>query len=294
MKIIVSIFLSVLLLFSCSNNTRKKAPISSDLRILTYNVWYGFTEVPERKPLWLDWMKAQDADIVFLQELNEYTPEQLKDDATSWGHAYSVLLKEGGFPTGMTSRFPIDDVQRYTEGYHHGVIRAKVKGIYYYTIHLHPSNWEFRGKEIDLILEDMKSLPSDANIVLAGDFNTFSPLDSSYYSHDLLEPFFGQRDEAYDEHNLNDGKLDYTVLEKLMKGGFTDLEYKMRGDEYTFSGSFPTLIEKPGDHGSKRRLDYVFTNAGLLPYVHQASVIANDTTWILSDHLPVIVDFTVK
>ena len=293
MRIIVTLFLSFLLLSSCSLRTASKAPISSDLRLLTYNVWYGFTEVPDRKAPWLHWMKAQNADIVFLQELNEYTPEKLEEDAANWGHPYSVLLKEDGFPTGMTSRFPIEDVRRYTEGFHHGVIRAKVQGIYYYTIHLHPSNWEFRNREVDLILADIKSLPADANIVLAGDFNTFSPLDSSYYSNTFMEAFFKQRDETYDEHNLNGGKLDYSVLVKLMKAGFTDLEYRMRGADYTFTGSFPTLIVKPGDHGSRRRLDYVFANANLVPYVNQASVIANESTQFLSDHLPVLVDFEI-
>lgn len=288
------LLLSSLLFSSCSTKTNTSSPQDSTLRILTYNVWYGFTEVPERKSLWLNWMKAQKADIVFMQELNEYTPEKLKDDAATWGHPYSVLLKEEGFPTGMTSRFPIEDVQRITEGFHHGLIRAKVNDVYYYTIHLHPSNWQFRNKEMDLILADIEKLPSNANIVLAGDFNTFSPLDSSYYSHGLLEPFFHQRDEEHNEHNLNGGKLDYTVLIKLMNAGFTDLENKMRGDDYIFTGSFPTLIEKPGDHGSNRRLDYVFTNDGLLTYVQQASVIANDTTRFLSDHLPVIVDFRME
>ncbi|MDA0196328.1 MAG: endonuclease/exonuclease/phosphatase family protein [Bacteroidetes bacterium] len=290
----VSLLLSTLLFSSCSNEVKNKPPIDSNLRILTYNVWYGFTEVPERKALWLTWMKDQKADIVFMQELNEYTPEKLKTDAATWGHQYSVLLKEGGFPTGMTSRFPIEEAQRFTEGFHHGLIRAMVNGIYYYTIHLHPSNWEFRKKEIDLILADIGKLPSDANIVLAGDFNTFSPLDSSYYSHGLLEPFFEQRDEAYNEHNLNGGKLDYTALIKLMDGGFVDIEHNMRKDGYIFTGSFPTLIEKPGDHGSNRRLDYVFANDRLLQYVYQASVIADDTTQFLSDHLPVIVDFRIN
>ena len=293
-KITFSLFLLFLAGSSCSNKTANEAAISSDLRLLSYNVWYGFTEVPERKQLWLDWMKAQDADIVFLQELNEYTPEKLQEDAAAWGHPYTVLLKEVGFPTGMTSRFPIGDVQRYTEGFHHGLLRAKIQGIYCYAIHLHPSNWEFRNREIDLILENMKSLPSGSHIVLAGDFNTLSPLDSTFYVHALLEPFFGQRDSAYHEHNLNGGELDYSVLEKLMNAGFTDLEYRMRDDDYTFTGSFPTLIEKPGDHGSRRRLDYVFASPGLLPFVHHASVIDDDTTLFLSDHLPVLVDFTIE
>ncbi len=81
----VFLFLFTLLFSSCSNKTGNKSPVDSNLRILTYNVWNGFTEVPERKSLWLKWMKAQDADIVFMQELNEYTPEKLKEDAATGG-----------------------------------------------------------------------------------------------------------------------------------------------------------------------------------------------------------------
>ena len=136
-------------------------------------------------------------------------------------------------------------------------------------------------------------LASDADIVLAGDFNTFSQYDSLFYSHKLLEPFFAQRDKDFNEHNLNGGKLDYTALAKLTDNGFSDSEYLKRNEEYTFTGTFPTLIEKPGDHGRSRRLDYVFINAGLLPYLHRAAIMANDTTQLLSDHLPVIVDFKI-
>lgn len=282
------------LLFSCSDKSENNASTDSNLRILTYNVWYGFTKVPERKTLWISWMKEQKPDIVFLQELNEYTADKLEQDAANWGHVYSVLLKPGGFPTGMTSRYPIQDVQRITEGFHHGLIRAKVNGIYFYTIHLHPSNWVFRNKEIDLILSDMQGLPSQSDIILAGDFNTFSAYDSSFYSHKLLEPFFSQRDQEYEEHNLNNGQLDYTALSKLIDYGFTDTEHLMRKDEYIFTGSFPALVEKPGDHGSSRRLDYVFASTGLVPYVQRAAIIANDTTQFLSDHLPVIVDFSME
>jgi endonuclease/exonuclease/phosphatase family metal-dependent hydrolase len=214
----------------------------------------------------------------------------LETDAASWGHQYSVLLKQDGFPTGITSRYPMEDVQRTIEGFHHGLIRARIRGIYFYNVHLHPSNWQFRIEEVKLILADIRNLPSDANIIIAGDFNTFSPYDSSYYSHHQLEPFFAKRDRENDERNLKEGRLDYTPLQMLNNAGFSDLEYMMRGDRYVFTGSFPTSIEKPGEHGEVRRLDYVFANAGLLDYVHRASIIANDTTQFLSDHLPVIVD----
>jgi len=238
-------------------------------------------------------MKAQDADVVLLQELNGYSPGMLEEDAEVWGHPHTVLLKEEGFPTGITSRYPLEDIQRTVEGFHHGLIRARIKDIYFYCIHLHPSNWEVRNREINLILEDIKGLPEDADIVLAGDFNTFSPHDEGFYSHGLLEPFFAKRDEEYDARNLRDGRLDYSVLQTLMDAGFTDLEARMRSNDYTFTGSFPTLIEKPGEHGDLRRLDYVFSSAELTRRVQRALIVSDDTTQVLSDHLPVVVDFAV-
>lgn len=282
---------SLITLALVTSSWAEKSNVDSNLRVLAYNVWYGFTKVPDRKPTWLDWMKTQEADVVLLQELNEYSPEMLKKDAAFWGHPHTVLLKEEGFPTGITSSYPLEDVQKTVEGFHHGLIRARIKNVYFYCIHLHPSNWEVRKREIHLILEDIKGLPKNADVVLAGDFNTFSPHDRAFYSHGKLEPFFVMLDERDDALNLRDGQLDYSVLQTLMDAGFTDLEARMRKPDYTFTGSFPTLIEKAGEHGDLRRLDYVFSNSKLTSQVRRASIIADDTTQILSDHLPVIVDF---
>lgn len=257
---------------------------------MSHNVWYGFTNVPERKETWMAWMKTQQPDIASLQELNEYTPEKLAGDAKNYGHDYSVLLKEDGFPTGITSRYPIEDIKIIREGFHHGLLRARIKQIYFYVIHLHPSNWQARKREINLILRNIEELPTGSDIILAGDFNTFSPLDSIYYSHGRLEPFFNDRDSLYQEKNLNDGKLDYTVIREVMDFGLIDLEAKLRNSTYTFSGSFPTLANKEGRHGDQRRLDYIFASKRLADKVTKAHIIASDTTLILSDHLPVVME----
>ena len=46
------------------------------LKIITHNVWYGFTKKAEpRYGDWKRWMKAQSPDVVSLQELNHYTEE---------------------------------------------------------------------------------------------------------------------------------------------------------------------------------------------------------------------------
>lgn len=261
------------------------------VRMISYNVWYGFTKSKERKADWLEWMQKHSPQIVSLQELNGYTPEKLKSDARTWGHQHVVLLKEDGFPTGLTSTFPIEDVKRFRDGFHHGLVRARIKEVYIYVIHLHPSNWEIRTREIALILKDIHSLPTDAKIILAGDFNTFSKKDQKFYAHGKLEPFFRSRDEKFNESNLNNGRLDYSVITRLEDAGFIDLENKFRKPGYEFTGSFPTRIEKPGEHGSLRRLDYVFVSPNLSKHVTRAVIVADDKTQLQSDHLPVIVDF---
>jgi len=275
---------------SCTSVKKDVNQTSPNLRLISYNVWYGFSKVPERKKTWIAWMNEQHPDIVSLQELNGYTNQKLAKDAKSYGHEYSALLKEEGFPTGITSRYPIEDIQRLKEGFHHGLMRVRIQEIYIYIIHLHPSNWETRKAEIEQILHDIEELPPDSKVILAGDFNTFSPLDSVYYAHGRLEPFFNDRDLLYEEKNLNNGKLEYSVIQAVMDFGLIDLEASMRSPSYSFHGSFPTRIEKEGEHGDQRRLDYVFASKNLVKKVSNANIITTDTTFILSDHLPVVVD----
>jgi len=285
---------TVLAFFCATQVNSADEKSESGFRLITYNVWYGFTKVPDRKPAYLNWMKEQAPDVVSLQELNGYTEEKLAKDAKAWGHNHSVLLKTKGFPTGLTSREPIEDIQRSFEGFHHGLLRVKIRGIYFYVIHLHPSNWQTRIRETHLILKDIATLPKGSPLILAGDFNTFSRADSKYYPHGKLEPFFSKRDEKYGEKNLRNAKLDFSVIDQFLKSGLTDLEDSKRGADFVFTGSFPTKIEKTGDHGSQRRLDYVFATGELAGRVTRAHTVASKKTWILSDHLPVIVDFEQK
>jgi exodeoxyribonuclease III len=274
----------------CFLNPGKRSHEKDNLKIVSYNVWYGFTIVPERKKKWIAWMKEQQPDVVSLQELNEYTSEKLAADASQYGHEYSVLLKEDGFPTGITSRYPIEDVKKVREGFHHGLLRARIQDIYFYVIHLHPSNHEVRKKEIARILNDIEQLPAGSEAILAGDFNTFSQLDSVYYAHGRLESFFSERDKKYNERNLNNGRLDYDELRSLMGSGLIDLEAESRTSSYNFTGSFPTKLVKEGDHGDNRRLDYVFASKELAGKVSNAEIISDDTTQALSDHLPMVVE----
>jgi endonuclease/exonuclease/phosphatase family metal-dependent hydrolase len=270
-------------------------PPPPTLRLITHNVWVGFTKAGEpRRTQWRAWMKEQAPDVVALQELNRYTAQTLAEDAAAWGHPHSVLLKEDGFPTGLTSRTPIQRVARLREGFHHGLLRAETAGLTLYVIHFHPSHFERRVEEARLLLADVAALPADAPpVVLLGDFNGFAPDDRAHYAGDpALEPFFAMLDQrdAPQARNLNQGQLDYQGLAVLLDAGYVDVIAHRRPPAAPFVGTFPSPLVAHENHGTDRRLDYFLIAPALLPRVRDAAILRDATTDRLSDHYPVRLD----
>lgn len=277
---------------TCVSPVHAQAPDGPEtLTVITHNVWYGFTKKGEpRHGEWLRWMAAQAPDVVSLQELNGYTAERLASDARAWGHAHSVLLKQDGFPTGITSRYPISDVRILRDGFHHGLLRCRIQGLWFYVIHFHPSNFERRIAEAKLLAADVASLPeADPRILLAGDFNGFSPADRSHYDSDArLVPFFQQLDARNPgAKNLNNGRMDYGGIEAILQQGYVDVLAASRWSSETFAGSFPTPLVSDEDHGTDRRLDYLFASANLAGSVESPVILRDSVTARLSDHYPV-------
>jgi exonuclease III len=265
------------------------------LRIVSHNVWNGFMEKPEpRHKLWQAWITNRNPDVVALQELNGFTPERLKAEAEAWGHPFSVLLKTDGFPTALTSRTPITEVRRIREGMHHGLLRGRIRGIYFYVIHFHPSDHGRRVEEARHLLNDIALLQeSNPRIVLIGDFNGFSPTDQSHYTPDpKLVPFFEMLDQQNPEaRNLNMGKLDYGGIAEIMNAGYIDLVARFRPSGAPFVGTFPTELRRDEDHGTDRRIDYIFATPNLAPFATYATVIRDPLTAQLSDHYPLLAEF---
>ena len=168
-------------------------------------------------------------------------------------------------------------------------MRCQTHGIHVYAIHLPPGNWEIRLREIDLLLKDIATLPRDAKVALAGDFNTFSLHDKPVYdrSEDMI-PFFKRLDVRTKGKNLRNSQLDYRHLKRLEDAGFVDLIHTKRK---AFLGTFPTPLRQDEDMGPDRRLDYVFATPSLAASCRTASCIVNETTGLLSDHQPVSATF---
>ena len=287
-KVILFLLLYLSFYLSCFSNTQDK----KNIRVLTYNVWYGFTKKPDRKKEWIKYIKSLKSDVIALQELNSYTEEVLAKSAKSWGHPHTALLKGDGFPTGITSKYPIKNLEKITEGYHHGMLSCKTGGLQIYVIHLHPGHWEIRHREVDLLLETLMNHKPGEPILLVGDFNTFSIHDKKYYDQnpDII-PFFRRLDQRWKSNrNLRDDQLDYTHLNKFENAGYIDLIAERRAK---FMGTFPTKLRLDEDNGPDRRLDYFFANKELSIRCKLAKYLVNPKTDLLSDHYPAIAEFSL-
>jgi endonuclease/exonuclease/phosphatase family metal-dependent hydrolase len=173
---------------------------------------------------------------------------------------------------------------RGTRFYQNGKVKR------FYVIHFHPSNFEHRIREARLLQTDVMSLPDkDPHIMLAGDFNGFSPADRAHYDSDLqLVPFFKMLDQRSPQaRNLNQGRLDYGGLEAILDQGFVDLIARERTVQSPFVGTFPAPLVSDQNHGTDRRLDYLMVTPNLVPHIQSAAILRDAVTDTLSDHYPV-------
>ena len=115
----------------------------------------------------------------------------------------------------------------------------------------------------------------------------------TFYVDGDLKSYYEETDRKGSKQ-LRDGKLDYTVIERFKQAGFADLENSKRKPGFKFTGSYPTKIDKPGNFGSARRIDYVMATGRLAKRCSHAETIATDATWVLSDHLPVVAEFSAR
>ena len=153
-----------------------------NFRIITWNVYEGMKlDTTQQKTAFAKWITDKDPDVMAFQEMNRFTQTSLDKFARSYGHAYSVLLKENGFPVALTSRYPISNIEKITDRMHHGYVQATVNGITFFVVHLSPHKYQKRQEEINIILAAADLAPDKRKTVILGDFNSQSPQDSVFY-----------------------------------------------------------------------------------------------------------------
>jgi exodeoxyribonuclease-3 len=210
--------------------------------------------------------------------LNGYSEEKLQGEATQWGHAYAATNKTGGYIVGITSRYPIDMIEKRVEGMHHGLIHVRTNGIDVIVTHFSPFQWSVRNNEAAIVAEKVKAcLQNSQPVIVMGDLNAHSPQDADLVTEDYLRRRKAS-DDRYDHvQNLEDGKVSFTCLQTLLECGLLDVYAPWKEDSQM---------------GRRMRIDYIFASRDLAKTVQKASWLVQPKFKDYSDHYPVVADFT--
>ena len=265
------------------------------LRVISYNIWNGFEHDASRRANFINWIKGQQPDILAMTELVGFTEKDLGQLASEYGHKYYAIVKEEGYPVGITSNDPITVVKKQMEGFWHGMLHVKTHGLDMIVTHLSPHDWKFRLKEAQMLTSYIQDNQLD-NCMVMGDFNAYSPFDADWVeTHaQLIENMQKWDAEQETYRNMRDGRFDYSVLSKFLSIGLTDIcRLYVPADKRT---TFPAAFLYGWQHGDTRlhgigeRLDYILVSPSLVSRCLDARIHNGIETEGISDHYPVSVD----
>ena len=259
------------------------------LKILDYNVLEGFQGGdPAHVEAFERWVDSVRPDIIGLEEMNGFSQAGLETFARRIGFPYAILLKETGFPVALLSRFPIAEVSKVTDNMTHGFIKARI--LDYYIVVLHLSPWSTRKKieEVNTVLANVfEQASSDKKIIIMGDFNSLSAEDSMAHQKQHLVNAERILEKVLDADILINGRLDYTVCNKMKENGFTDSWSLFN---HTSVSSCPTLKYTPFYPPRSYRIDYIWVSRSMKDECVKSYIVKDSTTHWLSDHYPVILE----
>ncbi len=268
-----------------SNGSNKTIKVTLESRksfsLLGYNVLKGFSNSDENKATFVNWIKTLSPDVILFQELNDFTEKSLREFAMRYGHQYAYIVKEDGYPCGITSRLPISDFKKYTENLTHGYLHVKCQGIDIYALHLNPHKADVRKEEIAQIIADIKSLPKGAKILVEGDFNAFSLYDEKAYGPQFVTDRVALNPKYKPNYEVTDSMLAIPLYDSFTK-------FSKRH----FTKSFPTNAIKSKNKGC--RFDYIFLSKDLYNKCTFANIIQDSVTNIISDHYPNFITINIK
>jgi len=271
--------LAVLLLAAFS------ATAQDTLRVLSYNILEGMMKDTTRgKKVFVEWVKDHRPDVVALQECNGFTQKSLEELALSYGHPYAVIVKENGYPTGLTSRFPIAGIQKINDNMTHGFIMAKVGKYNIVVLHLNPHKHKKRRAEIAQVIANMDLQADKKNRIVMGDFNSVSPLDRERIEK---SDYLARQKAAAAQRPVLDnlaegGVVDYAVQQQMLDAGFTDAGKTF--DERQQAQSGKSII------ATNSRIDYVYLSGDLKKKVIRCAFIYDPFTAVHSDHRPILLE----
>ena len=301
--VLARVFLSVL---STQTVFSSEDPHPDTLRVMSYNTWYVFGArnkyvEADQRPDPAKWVKSQAPDVVALQELTNIEPERLKEFAAAWGHQYSSLLKTSGFSVGLTSRWPIETIEKGLKGMHHGFLHAKTNGVHYFLVHLSPFKWAVRQREAKLLMRQINPLlKKGKEVIVLGDFNAVSKEDEKWIESAENVERLQSNKESDVKHghvqNLKNGKWDYGTMDIFFNGGLKDSATGKLAESFEARLSIPTGIWNKNTNYAVptigHRIDFILASQSLQKKVKTCKIITEGDVNRISDHYPVITEVT--
>lgn len=297
------ITLSLLVLFSSFAQRDVQAlerywkPNVEKVHIISYNIFNGFDwgKDSERQERFVNWIKNRNPEVLAMQELCGFTQESLTELAKEWGHEYAVIVKEDGYPVGLTSKKPIVVKNKIVENCGHGLLHVETYGFDFLVTHLNPSNTKKRLEEARFILQYIKDKEL-VDFLLMGDLNSHSPMDADYMDENttgLLSKYGGKKSA-----NLIEGRIDFSTISSFLAYPMVDVcrEYVAPNKRATFPT--PILMDvskhKAVRAKTQERIDYIFMPIHLVDKVVDAFIFNEGETDYLSDHYPIGVDLLIE
>lgn len=265
------------------------------LRVMTYNTWIGFNKKQSLTET-AEWISEQKVDVLALQELNGISLDKLKSTARTWGHSHAVIYnRKGGYPLGLTSKSPIENVVQFEPDDPRnlrGALYAQTSGVHFFVVHFDPHNYLKRQIESNAVAARVQPLiNADETVIVLGDFNAHAPadLDQLLKQAPLLETWKTKETEKRGFHIFEESGIpDTSVLTNLLGTGLTDpAEMPM--------GTFPTRILAPSEplpvHAQKlERIDFILSHLGEQWTAAATNFPRDSILDTLSDHYPVIME----
>lgn len=248
--------------------------------VLSYNVLEGFQQSRVQQDVFVEWVQKLDPDIIFYQELNHFTEASLHELAGRYGHPYAVRIDGPGYRPGLSSKYEISGVEKVAEGLRLGYIHAQILDWHVFALHLDPFREDDRLREIQQILKHAATLPHDAKILFAGDFNALSASDRAAYEN-------AEFANAMKLTAKPDWTLRFDVTNAMCEAGYSDA-YALFHDDFT--RSWPTR-KRIIDMADGCRIDYAFLSRTLQKECVSAEIVHDGITNYLSDHYPLVVRF---
>ncbi len=264
--------------------------ISTDtIKVVSYNIWNGFTESEDKRELFVEYMKGLSPDVVGYQELCGFTQEKLSALAKEIGHDYAIIHKENGYPVGISSNQPIELIEKRMEGYGHGMLHAKTYGLDMIVTHLNPHSVLIRRKEARNITNYLAQKNISTKVIVMGDLNDHSPSDADQLQlQELTNP-------EQTRGGVSDDNTEYSVISTFISYPLMDICQKYVAPQ--LRETFPTLVFFKTDKERKtrypNRMDFILVSLDLEAQIVDAAILNRGQTDYISDHYPISMDIVV-